>query len=771
MRRRSKGRRASGPRGKLRSLANLAARARPWLLRLTLAGALTFVVVVAVLWGYAEVDRAHFVRPEGSVTVTDRHGEPLRETRPEGFDRRWVELDEVSPHLIDAVLSVEDERFRQHWGVDLIAVCRAAIFNLIPGHRLSGASTITQQLIKLTYGRPHGLWSKPVEVLRAVRLERIFTKDEILEQYLNRLPYGDQIVGVGRASEQYFGKPASELTVAEAALLAGIPQAPSITEPRRHLPRALARRRIVLRRMLETGRIDRETYELALAEEPAIHQRSPRPWRAPRFAEAALDAWRRGELRRRDGELRTSLDLSLQRRAERVLRGGVEELEPRGVRNGAAVVVANSTGEVLAYVGAARRGPDEPGGQLDLLRASRQPGSALKPLVYELLFERGATAATLLDDSSRPMTGGGDEIFEARNYDGDELGTVRAREALAASLNLAALDAAARVGARRIVPRLRELGLNGLRDPEHHGAAIVLGGAEVTPLELAAAYLTLARGGTRLPLTYGEPSEEGPVRVMDEGAALVVIDILRDRRARSEAFGDDLMELLGGPELELGLKTGTSTGWHDAWAAVFTEQVTVVVWLGDPQGRPLGGVSGFEGAAPLAVRIAGHAHRRAVALGLRPPEGGEVELAAATVCGVTGLLPGPECGHLIRERFVPGTLPSRRCPGHERRVLAALVEGADPTEILPDRGPSPSWMAPQIVHPSPGARLLVRDDQAQIPLRATVTGLEAPEVMWEVDGAPIPTRWWTPTAGRHQIAAVWRGRRSEAVEVEVVGGL
>ena len=384
------------------------------------------------------VDRTDFVQPASSLTITDRAGVPLRLTRPDGEDRRWVRLAEISPHLIDAFVAVEDARFAEHDGVDLLASGRALVSVFVPGMRLSGGSTLTQQTVKLTYGRPHGLWSKPLETLRALALEEVMSKDEILEQYLNRVPFGDRIVGVGRASEAYFGKPPSALSVGEAALLAGIPQAPSATEPRRHLPRALRRRSLVLARMLEIGRIDRAAHDDALQSEPRVLARPTRPWKAPRFVDAVLRAHRRGDVVAEDGVVTTTLDVAMQRAAEELTRATVERLRPRGVRNAAALVVDNRDGAIRAYVGASD--PEGPGGAIDLLRARRQPGSTLKPFVYELLFERGGTAATVLDDIARPMTGANGVIFEAEDYDGAERGPVRARQALSASLNLAALD-------------------------------------------------------------------------------------------------------------------------------------------------------------------------------------------------------------------------------------------------------------------------------------------------------------------------------------------
>ncbi len=737
--------------------------------RLAALGLMLGLAAFAGLWLTTDLERGRFTRPDDALTITDRHGTPLRHHRPDGYDRRWVELDEISPHLVSAVLAVEDDRFYEHRGVDARASVRAALTFALPGRRLSGGSTITQQVIKLVYGRPRGLWSKPREIVRAMQLERRFGKDWILEQYLNRLPYGDQIVGVARASELYFGQPVSELSVGQAALLAGIPQAPSALDPRRHRAASTRRRRIVLRRMLETGQIDEAAHRRALAEPVVIRRRPVRPWRAPRAADAALFAQRSGSIHADHGVLRTSLDLPLTEEVDRVLRSAVAQHGARGVTNAAAVVVSNRDGALLAYVGATQRGSGAAGGWLDLAQARRQPGSTLKPFVYELFFERGGTAATVLDDLRRPMVGSGGTLFEARDYDGRERGPVRARAALSASLNLAALDAARQVGAERIVSRLRALGMDHLEPASRYGAAIVLGGADVSVLELAEAYTTLARGGARVEPSFAPASELREVRVMRPAHAAVTADILRDRAARRAAFGDDLSLLFAEP---FALKTGTSSGWRDAWTAVFTDEVTVVVWLGDPSGRPLRGLSGFAGAARPATRILAAAHRRLESLGLEARASEPAALSQARICAMTGELAGPRCGHTLEERFAPGTLPRRQCDRHRpdgsvrlpQRYARWLAATHPAGFVLADTPPRSEGVV-EVAYPRPGARLLVREGD-EIPLRAAIAGQTIP-ARWEIDGARVERDRWPAEAGRHVLVAVVGDRRSEPIAVQV----
>ncbi|MFT5357145.1 MAG: penicillin-binding protein 1C [Polyangiales bacterium] len=723
--------------------------------------ALVLALGVHTVWptvapGLIEPER--FVQPRDSFRITDRHGLALRLTRPDGEDRRWVRLEDVSPRLIEAFLATEDANFYEHEGVDWSATLRSSLSFITPGRRLSGGSTLSQQTVKMVYGRPHGLWDKPFEMVRALALEEHFSKREILEQYLNRVPFGDQIVGVARASEAYFGKAPSELTVGEAALLAGIPQAPSATEPRRHRDRAIRRQRFVLHRMRATGAISELVLQTELARFPRIREESTRPWHAPRFVEGVLAS---GDPRSQS-ELRTSLDRQLHVEARQLTAAAVRQLSGRGVRNGAAVVLHNGTGEILAYVSAAD--PRGPGGSIDLLRAQRQPGSSLKPFVYELLFERGGHPATWLDDISTPMTGAGGALFETQDYDGRERGPVLARFALASSLNLAAIDAARRAGSTRLAHRLDDLGFDVGR-PEDHGAGLALGGIDVSPMQLARAVQTLARFGRRLEPTHAPSTLRSGSRVMDRSAAALAIDVLRDGDARRAAFGDDLEEIAGGP---FGLKTGTSSAWHDAWASAFDERFTVVVWLGDPAGAAMNEVSGFEAAAPVAARILAQA-RAHQDLYEGPGKAGDAPPSEeALVCSLSGARPTQSCPAAHLERFSPGESPMHICDVHEAngdiRLPARYARWSAAMRRTHDRIAEENQAPLRIAYPTADAQLLVDGRRPPtIPLRAARGRDDVPAEFF-VDGRAVER--WIPTAGTHQITAAL-GEERVTVEVQV----
>lgn len=724
---------------------------RSILLVVTLALACT----TAFLLGHASlIEEARFARPLDATLIVDRHGRPLRRHLPEHVDTRWVSLEEISPALIDAFVAAEDERFFTHPGLDGVAMARALGGNLL-GSRLSGASTLTQQVVKLVYGRPHGLWDKPLEMARALELELRMSKDEILEQYLNRVPMGNGIVGVGRAAEAYFGHGVDELTLSEAALLAGIPQAPSITEPRRHLARALRRRSYVLDRLEELELASDE--EIAAARETAIAivTDAPRPYVAARFVDRVLEERRASAMG--DAILETSLDRALTERAEELLAQAVLPRRARGAENAAAIAVDVRSGEVLVYVGAAL--PDAEGGALDLLRARRQPGSTLKPFAYELFFEDGESPATLVDDLSSGMTLGDGTSFVARDFDGHERGPVRARVALGSSLNLAAIDVVRRVTAGRFVERLEGLSFSRAHDADRESAALVLGGIDVTAIELAQAYAVLARGGGTLPLSLfrrSEPSEGE--RVLDPTAVALTVDVLSDASVRASAFGRTLEDEAGGP---FALKTGTSEGFHDAWAVAFDSAHVVVVWVGSPARRAMDHVSGFEASAPVAASLLG-ALRRADPLVAAPID--RVALATVHVCALSGGLPGPGCSATVAERFAPARLPHEVCSLHH----------ADGSVHLPERyaawlarQPMPAAVAdlgdtPRLRSPRDGATLLVD----RVSTEVTLTGEGA--VHFEVDGVGLEGDRWRPTAGRHVLVAVGLHARSAPSHVTVV---
>lgn len=617
--------------------------------------------------------------PSTGTVLRDRHGVVLRELRADdGARARWVPLDAAGDRLARAVVAAEDRRFYRHPGVDPIAMLRAAGQALVQRRVVSGASTLTQQLARSLVKRPRTLRGKFAEAALALRIEWSLSKREILEQYINRVSFGPGLRGVEAASRFYFDKPSSELSLAEAAALAGIPRGPAVYDPARGTARLLRRRDRVLDRLAEAGLAPRDEVQHA-QREPLIIAPAGGGSGAPHLVRGLMSGAvdeALGPLRNRTAELTLTLDRGLQREIEVLAQQTVKSLAPRHVSAAAVVVLDNASGEILAYVGSPDIEDAARLGHNDGVLALRQPGSTLKPFVYELAMERlGTTAATVLPDVELFLpTRDGD--YHPSNYDGRYHGPVRVREALANSYNIPAVITADAVGPARLLERLHDLGMRSLtEDAEHYGAAIALGDGEVRLLDLASAYATLARGGVWRSVVAvksavgkdGAPLALPPRasrRVLDEGLAFVITDILADRGARISSFGEgNVLEL----PFPVAAKTGTSKGYRDNLTVGFTPEVTVGVWVGNFDGSPMEGVSGVSGAGPLFhdAMIAA-ARSREIRDFPRPA----AAIEDVEVCSLSGERPGPGCDHLRHELFAlrgdRSTAPLATCSMHER---------------------------------------------------------------------------------------------------------
>jgi penicillin-binding protein 1C len=565
-----------------------------------------FFVSLLVQW--VPLPSGLFQPPAPNVEFTDRQGRPLRQQFGErGFQAERIILSEVSPLFIQATLAAEDKRFWEHCGIDWQAIARAAWHLVQHGRVISGGSTITTQVIKLSQPRPRTLWTKIIEAAQALRLEQVWSKEQILREYLNRLDYGNRRIGCRAAAHYYFGKPPGELSLAEAAFMAGLPQAPTRLNP--HLRFALARKRQqwILGRMQEEGWLTLPVFERA-AREPLQLKEPARVFQAPHFVDLLMQL-QTGLATRHGQTIRTTLDLPINLFAENVLRDRLARLTKQNVKNGALVVIENSTGHVLALVGSENYFAPE-SGQVNGAWAPRSAGSTFKPFTYLIALERGATPATVVADLPCEFTTP-TGLFAPVNYNRQCYGPMRYRLALANSLNIPAVKVLQSLGGPAVLQtRLQQCGLTSLtHPPEHYGLGLTIGNAEARLLELANAYACLARLGEYRPLqlTLADANLAKGKSVFDADAAFLLADILSDNFARTLAF--DLNSSLRF-DFPVACKTGTSTDFRDNWAFGYTPEYTVGVWVGNFDGSPMQQVSGVTGAAPIMHEVMVHLRTR-----------------------------------------------------------------------------------------------------------------------------------------------------------------
>lgn len=555
-----------------------------------------------------------------TTRVLDRRGRLLAVLWNEGR-RTWVELDRISPHLIAATVATEDASFYSNLGVDPARIAGAALQNVQEGDIVSGASTITMQLARNLFLGPDQRYDqsidrKMLEAGLAQELTTLFSKDELLEMYLNLLNYGSLAYGPEAAARTYFDKPAADLTLAEATLLAGIPQQPARLNPRQDWEAAKARQRIVLDLMVRHGYLPPTEADsiyadpIALAPAPAVLVQA-----APHFVqylEQDLEA-RLGvaDLGRAGLIITSTLDLDLHTVAQDIIRERVAALQPQyDLSNAALVALRPGTGEILAMVGSVDFYNDLVAGQVNVATSPRQPGSAIKPILYATAFDDNlASPATVIWDTPITYTVSASEIYAPINYDQQFHGPVTARTALASSYNVPAIKLLDGLTVERMLRSAQSMGLRSLsRDHDWYGLSLTLGGGEVTLLDLTTAYSTLANGGRllaprpvlairdsrgRIVQVYG-PSE--PLPAVSPGAAFLVTDILSDNSARTPAFGPESVLRLSRPAA---VKTGTTSDWRDNWTVGYTRYLVAGVWAGNSDGRPMRNTTGLTGAAPI----------------------------------------------------------------------------------------------------------------------------------------------------------------------------
>jgi penicillin-binding protein 1C len=727
-----------------------------------------------------------------SVVVEYRDGAPAHVFLAP--DERWrvpTVLEEVDPAYLRALLTLEDKRFHWHMGVDPLAVARAAVTNVLRGRRVSGASTLTMQLVRVLEPRPRTLLSKFIESLRAAQLELRLSKREILAAYLQFVPYGRNVEGVEAAALAYFGHRATHLSPAEMATLLAVPQNPNRRFPTpENAARLKAARDEVAQRLFDEEALPlgpkeaRVTPEAALAEvrATAVPSRlTPFPREAPHAA-VWLRAQRPGQAR-----LRTTLDAGAQRLVERTMRDAAPELVAKGIHNGTAVVVDRERAEVVALVGNFDFFDTAHGGQLPGFATTRSPGSALKPLIYALGIDQGLAGPEQLVADIPAVYG----TYAPRNFDGRFQGLVRLEDALSQSLNTPFVKLLQRLGVERFLGALRLAGVTSLHpDPGHYGLSAAVGGIELTPLEVAGVYVALAENGHARPLKLleeGQP-EASAQALFSPGAAWLT------RRALSLKDRPDfpVRRKLTGLPPRVHWKTGTSFGHRDAWAAGSGPRHTAVVWVGNFDNAPSVHLVGADASGPILFDILealGPRGRLEDADAVVPAELTQVE-----VCSYSGYLPTEACSQRRVVYAKRSHVPTESCPYHQRvevdvktglavsptcragrqtesRVYLTWPASirrwlAEQHRLLPqppahapgcERGGA--QQAPEIVSPGEGQVALlipgVAADQQEVPLEAEADGDR--ELSWFVDGTFLAKAhadervWWAPSPGTHEI--------------------
>lgn len=577
-----------------------------------------FFFVLYLSWNLPSVEQFDTRQMPQSTRIYDRSGEVLLYEISAGEKRVVVPEEEIPQTLKDATIAIEDQNFYTNRAAfDVKSILRAVWANLISGSKVQGASTITQQLARNAFLSLEKTWTRKIrELILAIKLAKYYSKDKILWLYLNEVPYGPTIYGASTASKAYFNKPVKEINLAEAALLAAIPQAPSYYSPwGSHTKELIERQRLVLRQMLSLGKISKEEYDRAIKTEISF-QPQGNGIKAPHFTIALQDylVKKYGEDMIRTGGLtvKSTLDWDLQEVAEKVVKEGAERNDNlyKG-QNAALVAEETNTGQILAFVGSRDYFDVARQGNFNVpLQGLRQPGSALKPFAYLTAFSKGMLPRSIIFDVPTefasnnpkcpilpPFNDQEESCFHPENYDRDFRGPISIRAALAQSINITAVKALYLSGQKDVVKTLSDFGITTLNDPRRYGLSLVLGGGEVKLIDMVRAYSTLAEEGTKREQTMvlevktsdGEVLEEfkeNGTEVMNPNYVRMINDILSDQEARAPLFSGS-MGLTVFDGYDVALKTGTTNDYRDAWAMGYTPSLAVGVWAGNNDNKPM----------------------------------------------------------------------------------------------------------------------------------------------------------------------------------------
>ena len=673
-------------------------------------------IFIWLFWGIPFPTKLGSQQVPVSTKLYDRNGNLLYEIYA---DKRSdpIELEQVPDYVWRSTISIEDKDFFRHYGISFTGMMRA-VYKTTVEKKLQGGSTLTQQLVKNTLLTSERTIKRKIrEFALTLVAETIYSKNQILEMYLNQIPYGGTAYGIGAASELYFNKSAKDLTLAEAALLAGLPASPSRYSPfGAHPELAKGRQELVLKRMVEDGYITREEADKAVNEK--LVYAKVEDLKAPHFSLWVKEILEEkyGVAMTEKGGLRvtTTLDLPLQEFAQQAVASEVAKLKKLKVGNGAAIVTRPATGEILAMVGSKDYNALDEDGNVNVILAQRQPGSSIKPLNYALAIkDKKITPSTVLADVPTCFSVAGTTAYCPKNYDGGFHGAVQVRFALGNSYNIPAVRVLALNGIENFIDFAKMMGITTFTEPKNYGLSLTLGGGEVRPIDMAEAFGVFADSGIRQPLNpilkindwKGKVLEEVDTektklsgdRVLDSGVTFLISHILHDNNARSAAFGSSsFLNVKNHPEVSV--KTGTTNDRKDNWTIGFTPLAVVATWVGNNDNSEMSGaVSGVSGASPIWNVIMKEVLDKTENGYFSQEDKGHVwplqpgSVTGANVCATTGILPKEGEGCPTRfEYFLKGTTPTFvaggfQDVGYDKRT-GGFIDENTPPEFIENRG-------------------------------------------------------------------------------------
>ncbi|NDV25419.1 penicillin-binding protein 1C [Desulfovibrio sp. JC010] len=736
----------------------------------------------------------HKLHPPVASVVKDRDGKVLRIfLPPDGARRMHADFAKISPVLKKTLLASEDQWFEYHPGVNPVSIFRAAIMNIAAGKVVSGASTIPMQIARMTEPKKRTLWAKTIEGFRALQLKLHHSNDELLEIYLNMLPYGGNIVGVGAASHFYFGHGPDNLSLGESALLTTIPRGPVFYDPLRNPQQAREGRNRVMHQLAKKGVFPPDEIERNM-KLPLPNSIRSVPLEAPHFCRMVLE--RNGQI----PETVTTLDSELQNAAQAKVKTHVARLRGDDIDNAACVIIHIPSREIRALVGSADFFEKGFGGSINLADKKRSPGSTLKPFIYGLAFDQGKLVpASFVYDIPVDYAG-----YSPKNYDHMYHGQVTVRQALAKSLNIPAVNTLAKTGVAEFIDLLKKGGISTLdKAPMEYGLPLALGGCEIKLTELTNLYASLADGGRFKPFTATATINKLGTQILSPAVVWLVLEMLSSvsRPEMNETW------MLTRDMPETAWKTGTSFGHRDAWAVGVSGDYATGVWVGNPDGRPRKGISGAVHAGPLLFDLL----RLAAPGGKLPPPPEGSGISEVEVCGHSRQLPGPFCTERTTMRTLSGKTrlhPCEECrqifvdsksgyrisgeclgrKGIKTKIIRTIpaklarwraensLEVPHMPPLAPDCDLIPAGIAPKIISPAAGTPYLLRKDTPlkfqQIGLKAEA-GPDSGTLYWFLDGRLVSQgkfdeKLFTEVSvGKHRISVSDEIGRVDAVEFEV----